>query len=187
MTRPRPSSRNTRTRRWFRAACRATRAAGCSSGSSPRTAPPRCGSGGSAAREWGPRDGSPRHRLIHDALDERVVLEARLLVRLGQFVLGGDERVGIHFKDVHLVVVREAHVHTTVVLQPQRVECGAADLADPARQLLRDAFGENVLDLLFLPVLLIQLGFVGVGSVLADPGLAVCRMRPWTPLQSTVA
>src|SRR2546430_15828491 len=101
----------------------------CSSDNSSRTAPARYGSGGSAARGWGLRAGSPRQRLVHDALNEGVVLEARLLGRFRHFVLGRNERVGVHFEHIHLVVVRQSHVDTAIILQPQRVKCGAADLA----------------------------------------------------------
>src|SRR5438093_10148390 len=41
---------------------------------------------------------SPRQRLVDDALNEGVVFQARLLGRLGQLVLGRDERVRVHFR-----------------------------------------------------------------------------------------
>src|SRR6267378_1404510 len=50
-----------------------TRAAGCSSDSSSRSAPARYGSGGSAARVWGLRACSSCQRLVYDALNECVV------------------------------------------------------------------------------------------------------------------
>src|SRR5438309_3675939 len=187
MTRPTPSSRSTRTPRWSRAACRATRAAGCSSDSSSRTAPARYGSGGNAARGWGLRACSPRQRLVYDALNECVVLETRFLRRFRHFVFGRNERVGVHLEHVHLVVVRQSHVNAAVILQPERVKCGATELADAACQLVGNAFGEHILDSLFLAVILVPFRLVRRDAVLADLRLTERHLRQRQNLQIGVA
>src|SRR5439155_20921799 len=174
MTHPTPSSRSTHIRRWSRAACRATPGGARSSGRSSRTAPARCDSWRAAARGSEPRGGSPRHRLVDDALDERVVLEARFRRRFGHFVLGGDERIGVYLEHIDLVVVCHANVDTAVVLQPQRMERRTADLADPLRERLGDAFREDILDLASLAVLLVPLRLVGRDAVLRS-GLRLAK------------
>src|SRR5713226_580214 len=186
-TRPTRSTRSTHTRRQSRVAYRATQAGDCNSGSGSRSAPARCGTSGSAARGSGLRAYPPGQRLVHDALDERVVLEPRLCRSFRHLVLGGNEGVGIHLEDIDLVVVRQTHVNTAVVLKPQRVEGGAADLADTLGQLVRDAFSEHVPDLLTFAVVLVPFRFVGRDAVLGRLGLAEGHFRQRQDLDVSVA
>ena len=102
-------------------------------------------------------------------------------------MLGGDERIGIHLQDVHLVVVRHAHVHAPVVLKPEGVKRGAADLADPLSQVVGHSLGEHVPDLLALAIFLVPFRLVGRNAVLGRFRLPECHLREWQHLHVVVA